>query len=170
LKVRPQINADVEKNLRAALNRDPVLEGSKIEAAVINHVAYLGGWVDSELQRLEAQDVASRTKGVVEVRNHLKFEPSVSFPFYSWPYVASERYLPLPPRSDQQIEKDIEKAFFWSPFVDRDDIKLSVHDGVAILTGKVDGWLAYGEADRDARKSGATDVINRLQVKKGAWF
>ena len=54
---------------------------------------------------------------------------------------------------------------FWSPFVDRDDIEVTVHGGVATLTGTVGTWIGYGEADKDARKSGAGDVINRIEVK-----
>jgi len=184
LKVRPKnppSDADIEKNLTAALFWDPGLEGSEISAAVINHAAYLSGAVDDNYQKAEAQDVASRTKGVIEVRNRLRVEPQLVISdydsYYNWPdyYDGPYRYdtgLFAPPavKSDQEIKQDVEKAFFWSPFVDRDDIKLKVHDGVAILTGTVDGWLAYGEAQRDAYKGGATFVINRLQVKKGAWF
>jgi osmotically-inducible protein OsmY len=180
LKVRPKnlpINPDIEKNLQAALLRDPRLDGLHIEVAVINHAAYLGGWVDSAFQKSEAQDVASRTKGVVLVRDHLRIEPEYSLPRYSpsysgydWRNYKLEGLGPPPPKSDAQIKKDIEKAFFWSPFVDRDDITLTVHDGVAILRGTVDGYLAYSEADRDARKSDAIGVINRLNVKKSAWF
>ena len=178
LKVRPQINTDIEKNLRAALLWNPVLEGSQIEVAVINHAAYLSGAVDSVHQKDEAQDVAARTKGVVEVRNHLKVEPEFAISHYDWPYYdyyygpyyEFEYFGPQPIKSDEQIKKDITKAFFWSPFVDRDDITVTVHNGVATLTGKVNGWIAYGEAQRDAHKGGAADVRNRLQVKKGAWF
>jgi len=173
LKVRPQsppIDTDIEKGLRAALFWDPVLEGCQIEVAVINHAAYLSGAVDTGYQRDEAQDVASRTKGVVEVRNHLEVETTYPIPYYSWPYDIPYAFSPAPLKPDALIKKDIEKAFFWSPFIDRDDITVTVHDGVAILTGRVGGWLAYGEALRDAYKSGAVDVLNRLDVKQGAWF
>ncbi|HTR35776.1 MAG TPA: BON domain-containing protein [Bryobacteraceae bacterium] len=184
LRVRPKnppSDADIEKNLNAALFWDPGLVGGQIQAAVINHVAYLSGAVDDDYQRFEAQDVAARTKGVVEVRNRLHVEPQLTLSdsdsYYNWPdyYDGPLRYdtglfAPLPLKTDAQVRKDIEKAFFWSPFVDRDDIKLTVHNGVATLTGKVDGWIAYGEAQRDAYKGGASFVVNRLQVKKGAWF
>jgi osmotically-inducible protein OsmY len=177
LKVRPQINTDIEKNLRAALLWNPVLEGSQIEVAVINQAAYLSGTVNSVYQKDVAQDVATRTKGVVLVRNHLKIESEFAISYYDWPsyygfgpYYEYGFYRPQPIKSDEQIKKDIERAFFWSPFVDSDDITVTVHDGVAILTGTIDGWIAYGEAQRDAYKGGASSVINRLEVKKGAWF
>jgi len=175
LKVRfpiPPIDTDSEKSLKAALLRDPRLVGCQIDAAVINHAAYLGGWVDSAFQRTEAQDVASRTKGVVEVRNHLRVwtESRYALRFRDWRDYSWEKMWPPTPKSDAQIKKAVEKAFFWSPFVDRDDITVTVHHGVVMLTGQVDGWLAYGEALRDARKAGAVDVLNRLNVKRGAWF
>jgi hypothetical protein len=31
-------------------------------------------------------------------------------------------------------------------------------------------WIGWGEADKDARRSGATGVVNRVKVKTGAWW
>jgi osmotically-inducible protein OsmY len=167
LTVRPVINspsdADVQKALKAALAWDPRVVGAQIEAAVINHTAYLGRDVDSLELKAEAQDVASWIKGVAVIRNHLKVEPDPSYFFYDQPYNDFVIWPP-PPKSDAQIKKDIERAFFWSPFVHRDDIIVTVDDGVAKLTGTVGSWIGYEEADRDARKSSALSVINRLKV------
>jgi osmotically-inducible protein OsmY len=50
LTVRPEMNlpgdADAQKALQAALKWNPTLDGARIEAAVVNHVAYLGGSVE----------------------------------------------------------------------------------------------------------------------------
>ena len=177
LSVRPTDNllddADTQKGLNAALHWDPLLEGAQIEVAVFSHVAYLNGSVDSSAQRAEAEDIASRTKGVVEVQNYLKVQPEPEFFFYNQPYYDFELFgppydfetlRPLPPKSDAQIKKDIEHAFFWSPFVHRNDITVTVRHGVAKLTGTVGTWIGYGEADQDAHKGGALEVINRLKV------
>ena len=67
--------------------------------------------------------------------------------------------------SDAQVKKDIENSLFWSPFVDRDAIKVTVDGGVATLTGSVGTWIGYEEADQDAHKGGAAAVCNRLEVK-----
>lgn len=162
-------DADTEKVLRAALAWDPLLVDQQIKAAVVGHVAYLSGTVDSGFQTAEAQDVASRVKGVVLVRNRLKVETDFVIWDYYWPYYAIETW-PAPLKSDEQIKQAIEKALFWSPFVHRDDITVTVDGGVAVLTGTVGSWVGYGEAAKDARKSGAATVINKLKVKKGAWF
>ena len=175
LRVRPSSppsDTEAERDLKAAVRWNPLFDGCQIDIAVINHAAYLGGWVDSAFQRAEAQDIASRTKGVLEVRDHLKIwsRSGYALRFRHWRAYAWEKTWPPSLQTDAQIKRNIERAFFWSPFVDRDDIAVTVHDGVVTLTGLVDGWLAYGEADRDARASGAIDVRNRLAVKPGAWF
>jgi osmotically-inducible protein OsmY len=167
-------DAEIQKQLKAALAWDPLLDSSTIDAAVINRVAYLSGGVDSNFQKAEAQDVASRIKGVAEIRNHLKVEPDFSIVYYDWPYYSyyydQPPYFvseigPQPNLSDEQIKKNIEDAFFWSPFVHSDDITVTVDGGVATLTGTVGTWIGYGEADNDAHKSGASVVLNRLKVK-----
>jgi len=185
LKVRPKgqtTSAEMEQQLKAALRWDPLLDSSRIDVAVINRVAYLSGTVDSNFEKAEGQDVASRIKGVVLVRNHLKIEPEFAITYYDWPNYyydfpyynrspefASETFEAQSYLSDEQIKKKIEHAFFWSPFLDKGDIAVAVHGGVATLTGTVGTWIGWGEADKDARKSGAADVINRVEIKKGAW-
>jgi osmotically-inducible protein OsmY len=199
LKVRNKaaiVAADTEKQLKTALSWDPWLDSSTIDVAVINHVAYLSGGVESSFQKAEAQDVASRTAGVLEIRNHLKVQPDYSismddyysdydygyyygdYGFYGWPYgyynqspyYVSELSGPQPYKSDAQIKKSIEDRLFWSPFVDRDDVKVTVVGAVVTLTGTVNTWIGYGEADKDARKGGATSVLNRITVNKGHWW
>jgi len=194
LKVRvteTTVTADTEKQMKAALSWDPWLDSSTIDVAVVNHVAFLSGGIASGFQKAEAQDVASRTKGVVEVRNHLKVEPyytisdydadydyysDYDYGYYGWPYYTDSPYYvsemsgPQPYKSDAQIKKSIEDRFFWSPFVDRNDIKVTVNGGVATLTGSIGTWIGWGEAEKDAHKGGASFVLNRVTVKKGAWL
>ena len=186
LKVRPKgsfVDADAEKQLKTALAWDPLLDSSTIDVAVINRVVYLSGAVDSRFARAQAEDLASRIKGVVAIRDHLKVEPDENvvyddipyLSYYDWPYeshfshYASVTLTPAPYESDEEIKKDIESSMFWSPFVNRDHIKVAVHGGVATLTGTVGSWIGWREADKDARKS-AGDVINRVVVKKGSWW
>lgn len=188
LKIRPtkqRSDQAMQSELNAALTWDPLLDSATIEAAVINRVAYLSGTVDSSFQKAEAQDVASKIKGIVLVRNHLKinsnFEtfnydqpyyydwPDYPYhvqPYYNQPSDAYEgSYGPQPLLSDAQIRRNIEDAFFWSPFVDGDNVHVKVDNGVVTLTGHVSSWIGYGEANHDAKNSGATAVRNRISVK-----
>jgi osmotically-inducible protein OsmY len=169
---RPGRDEEMEKELRAALRWDPLLSDVAIDAAVIDRVAYLSGAVDSAGQRAEAQDVASRIRGVALIRNRLTIEPPAALVYDDWPDVTpvAESFGPRPYLPDAEIKKQIEDALFWSPFVDRHDVTVTVHGGVATLTGTVRSWIGYGEADKDARRSGAGAVRNELKVRKGAWF
>ena len=195
LKVRSKdttVAADTESQLKSALTWDPWLDDSPtIDVAVINHVAYLSGGVDSSFQKAEAQDVASRTKGVLEVRNHLKIVPDYfeddydydydyysdyDYGYYNWPYYSASPYYnespdylsgqsgPQPNKSDAAIKKSIEDRMFWSPFVDRDDVKVTVKGGVATLNGSIGTWIGWGEAEKDAHKGGASFVRDRVSV------
>jgi len=103
------------------------------------------------------------------VWNHLKVEPDFSIAYFDWPYyqtpyLATETFGPQLILSDQQIKKNIEDAFFWSPFVHSDDITVTVDGGVVTLTGTIGSWIAYEEAYNDAHESGASAVIDRLKV------
>ena len=186
VKVRPSgqsTDAEMKEQLKAVVFWDPLLDSSTISVAVVNRVAYLSGTVGSIVQKAEAQDVALRTKGVLMVRNALKVEPEFWVTYYDWPnyyyaspydgqtsYYASGMFGPQLYLSDERIKKNIENAFFWSPFVHSDEIKVSVDGGMATLTGTVGTWIGWGEADKDARRSGATGVVNRVKVKTGAWW
>jgi osmotically-inducible protein OsmY len=161
-------DADTQSALRAALAWNSLLFGAHMEAAVIGHVAYLSGTVDYASQKTIAEDVASRVKGVMVVRDKLKLEPK------DW--VWNEQWAPYgtwsPPvlMSDQEIKKAVERAFFWSPFVHRSDIKVTVDGGVVVLTGTVGSFAGWMEAYLDAKRSGASAVVCRLKIVKHGWF
>jgi osmotically-inducible protein OsmY len=195
LNVRPSerpTDADMEKQLKAALAWDPLVQSDTITVTVIKHVAHLSGTVDSGFQKAEAQDVASRIKGVSSVRNNLKAEPEFStyyfdyspyhygdWPDYSYqggPYYNqwfgydSGMYEPQLYMTDEQIKTSIKDGFFWSPFVDSNDIKVSVSEGVATLTGTVGTRIGWNEARRDAYSGGASKVINQVKITHSAWW
>jgi len=177
--------ADASIKLKAALAWDPWLDSATIDVAVINHVAYLSGGVESSFQKAEAQDVASRTAGVLEIRNNLKIQPYFSasdyysdynyysdydYGYYDWPYYNESPYYiadmsgPQQYKTDAKIKKSIEDRFIWSPFVDRNDIKVTVNGGVATLTGSIGTWVGWGEAEKDAHKGGASFVVDTVKV------
>jgi osmotically-inducible protein OsmY len=72
--------------------------------------------------------------------------------------------------TDAQIKKGIKDEFFWSPFVDSDDIKIAVSEGVATLTGTVGTKIGSREAENDAYEGGASAVVDQVKVKHSAWW
>ena len=168
LAVRTDMNLpsdkEVDKGLQSALHWDPALRGANIQTLVVGHIAYLNGTVDSLSQKAETYDVASRIRGILEIRNYLTLLNEPETFFYAQPINDFESFGLSPYRSDAQIKTGIERAFFWSPFVPRNEITVQVEGGVARLTGMVGSWIGYEEADRDAHEGGAKKVINELYV------
>ena len=68
-------------------------------------------------------------------------------------------------KTDSEIKEEIESEFFCSPFVDGDDIKVSVNNGTATLTGTVGSWSEHSAANENAIEGGAALVNNQLDVE-----
>jgi osmotically-inducible protein OsmY len=71
-------------------------------------------------------------------------------------------YYPI--KSDEEIKSDIETKLFWSPYVEADDVEVTVDRGVAELTGNVGSMNERQAAERNAYKAGAVYVDNELTV------
>jgi len=177
LKVRPAESIGDETiaaRIAAALIRDPFVKRSQIDLSVTSGVAYLYGTVDSYFEKAQAEDVASRVKGVTGVKNYLLvravdqdliYDPYVDTWYshdYDW-YLRHPSSLTL--KSDAELEADIRDELYWSPFVDIDDVKISVQNGVATLSGRVDSWSERRAAEENGYDAGARLVRNELEVK-----
>jgi osmotically-inducible protein OsmY len=149
LKVRPERDIsdfDLTRSVALALERDPYVDRHDLSVSCYNGKVHLHGAVDSAFEKEQAEDVARRVNGVVDVRNSL--------------VVTAER----PRKSDWEIERNIADQLFWSPLVDRNDVTVSVEGGIATLTGAVDSWQEYRAATENAYEGGAHTVLNRLRV------
>ncbi len=158
LKVRPETmknDAQLAKDVKLALSMDPVVEKYQVDISVVNGVVYLSGWVDSFYERIQAESVASRVKGVLEVDNNLQ--------------VAS-RWRSKTEKSDWEIRQDVRDELWWSPYVDSDEVTVTVRDGVATLTGTVDSWREWWAASDNAYDGGAVRVRNYLKVRNNPGF
>lgn len=175
IKVRPETelpDSKIAENIRDALLRNPYTTSYEINVRVNNQTAYLTGVVDSYFEKAEAQNVAFRTQGVSNVRNNLivndpttlVYDPYVdNWSIYDYPWYSGP--IAIQNKSDWQIARDIQDELWWSPFVDSDEITVSVVGGVATLTGTVDSWSEYYDARENAFEGGAITVINKLDVK-----
>ncbi len=174
IKVRPVAMIDDDKiadNIRDALSHNPFTENYDIDVQVKNRVARLNGIVDSYFEKAEAENVAFRAKGVTDIKNNLSvsypdviiFNPYVDdWSIYDYPW-----YLAVPDqqsRNDWHIKQAIENEFLWSPFVDSDDVNVTVESGIATLTGSVDSIRENEAAEQNAFEGGAKAVINKLRI------
>lgn len=157
LKVRPkqQVQDNVlEARVTSALKRDPFVERHEIDVSALNGRVFLYGTVDSGFEKKQADDVASKVSGVIAVDNNIDIRP-------------------IDRKADFRIRQDIIDQLFWSPFVDEDEVYVTVDQGTATLTGTVDTFYELRMAAKNARDGGAQDVINKLTVrfeKTPTWF
>lgn len=151
IKVRPpklvEDNA-LENNVEQTLAFDSYLEGDEIVADAVNGRVILRGFVDTKYEKKRAEALAERLSGVIEVANFIDYEHS------------------QPEKEDWQLRRDVENEFFWSPYVEIDDVKIDVSDGVVTLTGTADTMLERRMAVNNAFDAGAKDVVNLLTLKE----
>ncbi len=124
-----------------------VEDARDIYVLVQNGQAFLYGRVRSELQKQRATELACDIDGIQHVTNGL--------------VVAVEGWQE---REDSRIETAIKDELYWSPFVDGDQIDVDVNDGIATLSGTVDGLGGVITSVASAFEGGARTVRNRLAV------
>lgn len=174
LKVRPSEERDgatIAADVRGTFRRDPWIDPEEIAVDVEGGVVRLDGVVDSLYERLQADDLAARVRGVVDVRNDLRVRGRAypaSDPFVDrWSLLDLE--LPLEPQrmpslTDAQLAEDVRDELYWSPFVDSGDVHVSVLDGVATLSGTVESRMERGAAVDNAYEAGCSRVRDRLKL------
>jgi osmotically-inducible protein OsmY len=148
-----------------------LIESSTIDVRVNNGVVHLDGSIDSYFAKAEAESIAYRARGATQVRNHLSVaypETLVYDPYvYDWSIDDYPWYgiVTVTGKSDLEIMQDIETGLFWSPFVDSNNINVSVESGIATLTGSVGSLQEYNAVRQNAFEGGATAVISKLNVR-----
>jgi len=170
LKVRPEFiptDESLAASVEDALESDPFLDPMEVTVYADDGEVYLNGIVDAQFEKTRAREIATDVKGVMEVNNHLRTESEMmdsEFTYSDW------YWGPAPPRTatvtDIEIEDEIEWQLWWSPFVDEDEVDISVDNREATLTGMVDSIREKRYASINALEGGATKVNNQLQVVK----
>lgn len=151
IKVRPAdvaTDSEIADNIRTALSRDPIVERFEITVMVRNRKAYLSGAVDSLYEKRRAEDVASQVVGVVSVVNNIR-------PTRRWTW-----------KSDQEVKTDVKDEWFWSPFVDGEDLTVRVQQGHVTIAGAVEDWSEMLAAVDNAFESGAKSVETYIRVQE----
>jgi osmotically-inducible protein OsmY len=172
LKVRP-VNIPEDSELKAditsSLQKHPLVDRFQINVYVINGVAYLNGKVDTYFEKSQAENIASKTTGVVDVKNNLEVKGSGDYDYYD--YYGWNTYYPPSydididiRKSDTEIKNSIESQLWWSPYVNQDDVEVSVSNGTAVLTGTVETEREKRYAEINALEGGAKKVDNNIIV------
>jgi osmotically-inducible protein OsmY len=152
LRVRPEkrvSDRELEQRVGTALAGDPYLDRWDVNVSAYSGRVYLSGEVNTSFERDRAGFIAEGVKGVVEVENTIDFD-------YVW------RWKP-----DWEIKQDVESELYWSPYVDSDNVTVSVEGGAVTLAGKVDTWYERQAAVENAFEGGSKDVFDKLEFTYG---
>jgi osmotically-inducible protein OsmY len=177
IKVTPPVQADtrdeLEQKILNKFERDVYMDNLDIAVTAPSGIVNLYGTVDSFYEKARAEDLAAEVRGVYAVNNHLivnkSWDPFVNKPYVDDSYIYDYDWYTYQPnvtsrKNDQEIADNIESELFWSPFVDSDQVTVTVDDGTATLTGTVDSWSEYDAASQNALEGGAVVVDNELRI------
>jgi osmotically-inducible protein OsmY len=177
LKVRPAqarpdaaIRGDVQRELAA----DPIVDRETIKVAVIDGEVFLSGTAGSHYERSRAEELALRVAGVKQLRNRIEVAKNAPEFDSALGVYGSESQGERPAdatakihvKSDRVIQRDIESELWWSPWVEANEIDVSVKGGVATLEGTIDSEHERTAAIENAFEGGAVVVRDELKVRK----
>ncbi len=145
----PDYDGEIARNARLAMAADPYVSQHQISVTVNQNILRLDGNVDSSFEKSRAEEILTPLEGVAFIKNNIRVGDNAT------------------DKEDWEIRHDIRGEFGWSPFLDGDDISVTVKDGVATLTGVVDTLRARRVATRNALEGGALRVRNYLSVRNG---
>ena len=135
-----------------AFTHDTVLERYPLSVVVRKGTVLLTGTVQSIYERNRAENMASRIRGVQTIENHIVFATKKD------------------KKADVDIQLDIENQVWWNPYLAKQDIVATVKNGKAILSGSVEHAPQKVIAEQQAFEAGASEVENRLKIRKRPVF
>ena len=68
---------------------------------------------------------------------------------------------------DAALQSAVRNELWWSPFVDEDEVEITVQGGTVTLRGTVDTFAERRAAQENAFEAGAVIVANELVVEFG---
>jgi hyperosmotically inducible protein len=149
-------DATVTARVGHRLTMDPDIPRHEIDVDTLHGVVTLRGEVPDEAVRQEALEVASRTRGVVSVRDDLRIAP--------------ER-KGSGPDGDLGITARVNNRLIADPDIRATDVDVDTYDGVVTLSGLVATDHARQEAELVARQTkGVRAVRNELGIASDGAF
>lgn len=143
----PQItDNEIIENIQNILKWNENINPVNIRVDVENGVVTLSGSVSRTREKTRAEDIVNSAKGVVDVKNEIKVKPASV-------------------RADDDIEKDIKRAYERNPLIDSDNVFVEVRKGVVTLSGSVASEPVWNEIHEKALyTNGVVDVVDELTI------
>ena len=132
-------NAELKKDILAAIQADPVTHELKVEVTTADGTVTLSGSVDSYGLKTLAGQVAMGAKGVAELKNDLVVDSSKTL-------------------SDDQLKNEICELYRFTALLDDVHLEVDVKDATVVLNGTVTSSFQKSHAEDLAWRAGAKVV------------
>ncbi len=142
-------DSEIRQRIKLNLAMSPFVDGEDVRISVDHGVATLSGTVEDRSAMIDAGELAYDA-GAWKVRNKLSQRER------------GER--PWADMRDRELRKEIEDELWSSPFVNSDQISVTVNNGIATLYGGVENKGEIADAVENAYEAGAKRVKSRLWV------
>jgi osmotically-inducible protein OsmY len=145
-------DAQIQKDVIAQLNWEPILNAAEIGVFVKDGVVTLTGIVDTYTKKITAERSAKNVEGVKAVAEEIQVGVS---PYFQ--------------RTDTEIAEAIMNALKWHTAVNKNKIKVKVENGIVTLDGNVE-WDYQRIAAKNAIEnlSGVRMIYNLITVQPTA--
>ncbi len=135
---------EIIENIQNILKWNDSINPINIQVEAENGKVTLSGTVSRTREKDKAENIASSTKGVVDVENKIVTEPSAI-------------------RPDKQIENDVKNALERNPLIDLNKIFIEVKKGIIYLSGSVANEIIRNEIhDIALYTRGVVDVVDEI--------
>ncbi|MGB8278122.1 MAG: BON domain-containing protein [Methylovirgula sp.] len=142
----------LRKNILAELEWEPSLGAAGIGVAVEDGIVSLTGHVQTYAEKLKAEQVVKRVRGVRAIAEEIEVRP-----------VHSHTH------ADDEIAKRALNMLNWDVMVPAESLQVKVQQGWLTLSGAVDWQYQRTAAEDDVRKlSGVLGVTNLITIKPRA--
>jgi osmotically-inducible protein OsmY len=140
---------DLQKDVMDELRWEPDINETNIGVAVKDGVVTLSGYVDSYIEKVNAERAAARVDGVKAVVEEIKVKLPSSYEC-----------------SDEDLAQAAVGALEWDVLIPKDRVKILVQDGRVTLKGEVDWRYQKEEAENIVCcLRGVRSVNNEIIVK-----
>jgi osmotically-inducible protein OsmY len=140
------LDGEIKKQIKDVFDRDVLLSQSDIEFKVNDHKVLLYGSAQSDIKKIHAENVVAQIGGVLSIQNRIHVD------------------RPRLNGRDAAIQENVISELFWSPFVDNEDIQVSVDNGEVTLHGFTSNRFESDVAIHNAFEAGATSVRTQFQM------
>ncbi len=161
---RNKSDAELKTDVKSELVWSTLVDADDIEVSAKNGTVTLRGTVDNQ-QALDQAVENARDAGAKKVISKLTTRETEDNTAYGGHTRHNTGARSWRNKSDAELKEDVTNELAENPFVDADEIEVSVKDGNVLLRGTVENQRSLENAVENARDAGARKVISKLKTR-----